>query len=620
MLLELVRYVLTVFEQFERGTVSYFVTATLTRPTTIAPTLSCDRRVLFQDSIDVGHVPRPNARIISLEPISRRGRVKAKSKQTPLDKVQEASPQNGMRRMESEHSQSSNPSSVDQPPLSPAPSDITSTSAVTTSSQSFQVISHSPLTTGGSGRNSETKSASTAASANVITATTELLKPGALPGDVVPVKICVTHTKPNVRGLVIVTLYRQGRIDMHPPIPLTSRTKGKRPEYEDVYPRSRTGLGGLHFSNNSPSSVFRKDLYQTSSMMVINPYTLTADVRASIRIPEDAFPTMVNVPGGMIEFKYYVEVVIDLCGKLGESRFLPRISLTSPPQTFTNTNGTDGGLEVTSSWANNILDTEQLRRGKNIAVCLFEVVVGSRDTTRTTKKWQDGTPSESQRSSTVPEAEPQSNEGGIYDQNGQYAEDYEHNGWHEGGGHWHDDQTPYARFVPPPEPEEEVDEKTRLQRQEALLLPSRPPEDESSSSAAEASVPSAPFIPEEECLYMGHNLENGEDGSYLEHQITPSTTSTRSVDTVVPAYPHSHSPAADHPSNVGPQDDKQELERQRLMAQASAPPEDDSEEAAGPSAPPEGPSAPMLTEEDEYNGHILNHDHHVGDRLPQYRK
>jgi arrestin-related trafficking adapter 9 len=274
--------------QFERGTVSYFVTATLTRPTTIAPTLSCDRRVLFQDSIDVGHTPTSKPRIISLEPISKRGRVKAKVKQTSLDKVQGSFSLDGTKCSETDHSQLSNPSSAERPPLSPAPSDISSTSGITTSSQSFQIVNHPPPASGASPGNSETKSTSTSMSGKAITATTELLKPGALPGDIVPLKISIHHTKPNARGLVIATLYRQGRIDMHPPIPLTSRNKGKRPEYEDVYPRSKTGLGGLHFSNSSPSSVFRKDLSQTSAMMVVNPQTLTADVRTSIKIPEDA--------------------------------------------------------------------------------------------------------------------------------------------------------------------------------------------------------------------------------------------------------------------------------------------------------------------------------------------
>jgi arrestin-related trafficking adapter 9 len=613
------RDLLTKFDQFERGTVSYFVTATLTRPTTIAPTLSCDRRVLFQDMIDVGHTPIPKPRMISLEPISKRDMVKARVKQTSSDMVQESSSLGRTKYTEPDHSQHSKPSSANRPSLSPAPSDVSSTSAVTTSSQSFQIVNHPTPATGASTRNSETKSTSTSTSAKAITATVEVLRPGTLPGDVVPVKISISHTKPNVRGLVIVTLYRQGRIDMHPPIPLSPRNKGKRPEYEDVFPRSRTGLGGLHFSNSSPSSVFRKDLCQTSAMMIINPHTLAADVRASIRIPDDAFPTMANVPGGMIEFKYYTEVVIDVCGKLGESRFLPRISLTSPPQSFTNSNGNESGLQVTSNWADNILDTAQLRRGKNIIVCLFEITVGSKDSTRSSKRWNGVTPAGSQRSSNVPETHQSPIQGESYGDNEQDDEEYGYGGWPGYQGQGQEAQMHVPRFVPPPEPEEEVDEKTRLRREEALLLPSQPPEEIGPSSLRHVCAPSAPFIPEEEDLQQNRRIVGGEEGSYAD-RITPLAASTRSIDTIVPSYSRSY-PSRVHTSNTDSlPDDKQELEWRRLMMQASAPPADADEGPSMPSGPSPRPSAPVVTEDDEYNAHTLNRDQDAGDHLPQYQQ
>lgn len=604
--------------QFERGSVSYLITATLTKPTTIAPTLSCHQRVLFQDSIDVGNIALPKPRIISLEPISHRGRVKAKVRQTSLDEVQEVE-SSSSKATDREHNLPSDPTVEDDPPLSPVPSNKSSTSAVTTSSSSFQVVHHSPQTAGTSGRNSGSRSTSTSASARAITVSTELLKPGALPGDVVPLKISITHTKPNVRGLIILTLFRQGRIDMHPLIPLTSRNKGKAPEYEDVYPRSRTGLGGLHFSNSSPNSVFRKDLCQTSAMMVINPYTLTADVRASIRIPEDAFPTMANVPGAMIEFKYHVEVVIDLCGKLGESRLLPRISLTSPPQTFTSGNGQDStGLQVTSNWAGNILDTAQLRRDRSIVACQFEVTVGSKDSTRTSRKVPDGTPSGSQRSYHTPETDPPSIEEDAYGESGYVDDQFHDDGWPAEGWQGHQNLAAVPRFVPPLEPEEEVDEKTRLRRQEELLLPSQCPDDRSTSA-----VPaSAPFIPEEAGLY--DNPLTHHDGAWLyPDRSTTSATSARSVDTIVPSYPHAHGQTVNgHGAHVPHADDKEELERQRLMAQASGPPADgDRDEVVGESSTRSNvASAPALTEEDEYNANTFNHGQDLGDNLPRYRQ
>lgn len=351
--------------------------------------------------------------------------------------------------------------------------------------------------------------------------------------------------------------------------------------------------------------------------MVVNPQTLTSDVKVSIRVPEDAFPTMTNVPGGMIEFTYYIEVVIDLCGKLGESRFLPRISLTSPPQSFTNPNSNDSGFQVTSNWANNILDTAQLRRGKHIVVCLFEVTIGSKDSTKTARKGHDATPTHSQWSGNRSEPDQPFAEEEYYDEDSHYNEHYHYNGWSEDVGLWERDRTPVARFVPPPEPEEEVDEKTRLRQQEALLLPSQPPND-SSSSSAEATAPSAPFIPEEDGLYQDHGGHGG--GEAAEPAIF-SLMTARSVETLVPSYSHSHPRSSNGYGTRSPPLDKQELERQRLMAQTSAPPVDD--DGNGPARSLEfvdAPSAPTVTEEDEYNAHTLNHHHIAGDNLPQYRR
>lgn len=353
-------------------------------------------------------------------------------------------------------------------------------------------------------------------------------------------------------------------------------------------------------------------------MMVVNPHTLTADVRTSVKVPDDAFPTMANVPGGMIEFKYYVEVVIDLCGKLGESRLLPRISLTSPPQSFTNTNGTDSGLQVTSQWADNVLDTAQIRRGKNIVVCLFEVTVGSTDSTRASKKWNGVPQTESQPSSNMHEIDQPLVEE-YHGENGYYGEQGDYDHWPEWQP-WPETQMPVSGFVPPAEPEEEVDEKTRLRRQEALLLPGRPPEDSGSAQAANVSAPSAPFLPEEDGLYDSHVAYDGGQGSYMD-RIALSATSARSVDTIVPSYSNSHASAAyGHHADSAPAD-KLELERQRLMMEASAPPADGDEGAVATSSMLiDGPSAPVVSEEDEYNAHILGNDHEAGDNLPRYRR
>jgi hypothetical protein len=268
--------------------VSYFITATLTRPNSIAPTTSCYRPIKFQDSIDISHISIPKPRVISLEPILKRGRVKVKVRHASLEQTRDTPSRRQISRTNTDSSTHSNrPLSEIQPPQSPAPSEDTAVSRNSTSTNSFQVVNHTDSGYAPSRKDSEARSSTTSTSSQTITATTELERQGALPGDTIPIKVTVIHNKPNVRGLVIVTLYRQGRIDLHPAIPVASKGKNRRAEYEDIFPRSKSGLGGLHFSNGSPSSVFRKDLSQSTATMIVNPKTLTADVKTSIKLPDN---------------------------------------------------------------------------------------------------------------------------------------------------------------------------------------------------------------------------------------------------------------------------------------------------------------------------------------------
>ena len=420
------------------------------------------------------------------------------------------------------------------------------------------------------------------------------------------------------------TLYRQGRIDLYPALQV-SRGKNKKLEYEDVYPRSKTGLGGLYFSNGSPSSVFRKDLSQSTAMMIINPQTLMADVKTSIKVPEGAFPTMTNVPGSMLMFKYYVEIVVDLCGKLGETRFLPR--LTSQEPTFTD--GAENTSRHESDWANHILDTVQLRRTKSVVDITFPIIVGTTDSVRATPSWpEEPVAAERVADERDPASDFNEEEQGHYDENGNL---YHYEGGYDGaydqppdGEPDTDHVRPATTLIPPPlDQDEPVDEKERLRRQEALLLPSQPPEEGESSSSAAALAPSAPYIDGESGLYGYRGPHDGETSPAIPH-VGPSTMSARSFDTIVPETDSSALPPVfDGDQARSPQDDKHDMERQRLMAQASAPPVEDEADFTGPSNPPDqdfAPSAPVINEEEDYNSHTLHHNDHTGEHLPQYQR
>ncbi|KYK55599.1 pH response protein PalF [Drechmeria coniospora] len=602
---------------FERGTISYMITATITRPTTISPTSTCDRRVMLAQTIDIGMLPPPRPRTIFLEPISKRTRRKRSVAQ---DRAPAACPDVADLASEA--------GSVDRATVADEPASAEHRSHIPTDARSE--------VSGESGRSASTAISradfaqlSQAISAmspaekqqvvddKTITASVSLIKAGFLPGDTVSVKITVQHIK-RVKSMtgVIVTLFRQGRIDTSPePYTfefLTKEEEARVADKEEAYPRSRTGLGGLSLTSSSSTSVFRKDLDQNAAPLIIDPVTLQASVTVSVRIPDDAFPTIKGVPGEMINFKYQVEVVVDLGGRLANqlqggqsnSRFGPY--------------GSGGSDQSAHSYGPrrtaNIADTEPLRREKGVISVTMETVVGSTDSSRNRKPTPAAAPLSSPESGTVRVAEsdddevirpeiPRPDEASPgYFQQGATASG-QANG-HPfapppgqqplpghvqaagaqlagagsnavGGGD--DDAAP--SYVPPPSVPDQrsMTEKDRVRQAELRLLPSQPPA---------ASAPSAAH-------------DGGDDG--------------RRRSLLEPGAPADEAPAPSAPTLEDlaagqPVEDKQELERQRLMNEASAPPEfpDDVERRGEPSsstsAAHDEPSAPVLGERD-VDGH-----------------
>ncbi|OAX83182.1 hypothetical protein ACJ72_02456 [Emergomyces africanus] len=576
---------------FERGTISYMLTSTITRPTTISPTMSCDKRVMFLETIDVAPLPIPKPRIISLEPILRKSKARSKTKSTSGDQVAQNS---GLAEPV--------PNAIEnRPPLSPVPSELSNSSCMSNSTQSFQVISEPNSAKSPSVANDDSLSTNTSSVERTIKATIELSRPGGVPGDVLPLKITIQHTKPirSPNGIII-TLYRQGRIDFHPAIPVGHTGKGKKPVFEDYYPKSRTGLGGLSFGATRSSSVFRKDLSQIFAPLIVDPVTLTATVKTSIRIPEDAFPTITHVPGGMISFRYYLEVVMDLRGKLaGQDRFIPRLNMMTGSSIYNySSNGQiltlseKGRNPITSPWASNILDTDQVRREKSVVACVFEVVIGTKDSGKGHPQTSEAnptpdnhplTPQTVQPSSNATEREQQCHYPHQYDDHGHPYEisydDEEVTAWRR---HTPNSRSPYPppQFIPPVLPEEAVDEKTRLRRAEETLLPSSPSRDDvveaGPSTVTPAFSPSAPIFSEEDSP-----LES--PASHFSSQFPDrySAVSSPSINTITAAPQSNTDILTCSPSSPGsndtlstwmaPQDNKQELERQRLLSQASSP-------------------------------------------------
>ena len=640
------RHVLLTFDlQFERGTISYMITSTLTRPTTINPTSSCDRKIYVVEAVDIAQVRRPKPRTITLEPIPRRTRAQPQSKRSSLE-VGEVDPisTNEDRSIFNRTSSSSTViRAVEEPRGSPVTSEPVSISAISDSNRTSHIRSALPSINPGLEKTSQPP----APLDLTISATAELQTGGCLPGDVIPVKVMINHTKviKSVQGIII-TLYRIARIDTHPALPIGPTIKGKKPVYEDYYPKSLTGLGGLSLSTAGSSQIFRMDLSQKFAPLIIDPTTLSTVVKTSIRVPEDIFPTISSVPGNIISFHYFVEVVMDIRGKLAsQDRFLPIISMTGASTPFgysqRNTLGHDDTRFNNTSIGSDFQDTVQIRREKSVVACIFEVIVGTKDSKRKSSKktfdgWDDS-------------ANIQQRDASIHDPRGSY--DRDQSGDRSLSYSYQDSNEAYEESAPttsnhnsypsesvdrsilihPPQMEEPADEKARIRRAEEQLLPSAPPMDEDDPSRREQAEPSAPPL---ELLQNRYEY----DGSSAPAYVGPSTTTghrphDRSNLTMGPSAQRERC-GNGHPSvSNDAVEDKQELERQRLLAAASSPEDENQDEGSGNPRSSRidipTPSAPVIDEDDEYEvfgDHVLPHDsspsgnHDSPEGLPRYQK
>ncbi|KAI8935794.1 hypothetical protein NX059_007314 [Plenodomus lindquistii] len=516
---------------FERGTVAYMLTATLTRPTTMSPTNSCDTKVYLTETIDIAPVLIPKPRVISLEPISRRTRAKPTRKRAGTSSTAATARDVGIPKTptgpDAPHPRPTSASNgtVDgtEGPRSPSPSDVSYESQISSGGASgteYGIRSVHTTTEGGS----QEASSRAGSKGKTITATIDVLKGGFLRGDQIPIRVTVNHTK-HVRSLkgIIITLYRQARVDMHPALPVVPNSKGDRTKSEDYYPKSRTGLGGLSLSSAGSSHVFRKDLCQSFAPLFVDPRTLTAEVKCTVRVPDEAFPTISNVPGAMISFKYYVEVVVDIQGKLtGLDRMVANTGLVNVPSTSGGNSGgarDDNTTNMFSTWGGNFVDTDQIRREKGVVSALFEVIIGTKDSERNGKKKQIDQPLAEGENDVydIPSNEgydPNSGHGyddeyygydetGHYDENGQYY-DYNHNlaSYEVPGYDQHNGGVSTAYRAPPIlTPEEGISEKEQLRRAEARLLPSQPPGAEATATPdfIPRGIPaSAPVLPEDD--------------------------------------------------------------------------------------------------------------------------
>ncbi|PTB67094.1 hypothetical protein BBK36DRAFT_28145, partial [Trichoderma citrinoviride] len=646
---------------FERGTISYMVTATLTRPVSMAATMTCERKVMLAERIDVGLLPPPPPRTIFLEPISKR--TKRKKSSMALDKSSLATPEpvdvtapepetresfptptatedasaraNSAGEHQSERRGAAALSDV-QSEISGESGRSISTAMSRSDTAQLTQVGTTGLTTAQQAVNDKT-----------ITASIELLRGGCLPGDAVSVRVTVQHIK-QVKSMtgVIVTLFRQGKIDSSPPSQLfkdmLTREDARRLQREDIYPRSRTGLGGLSLSSAGSISVFRKDLDQTTAPLIIDPNTMQASVTVPVKLPDDSFPTIKGVPGDMISFKYQVEVIVDLGGRL--SGHFPSRKTSRFGGTFSSS-ATDQSISMFSQRRGaqiDIMDTAPLRRQKGIVCVTIESIVGTVDTSGARRLVKL-----SSSSKTLDNGE-SDDDMGFLPTPTRYEDIDRHNPHPHGPPpqqyfppHTNRRRPSYSpprpshpsyiqpnhhglapSYTPPPPQlldQSNLSEKDRIRQAEQRLLPSRPP--------------AGPSSPDDDDIY--------------DAQATPRphyAGNSGEEDNPGPSAPTEEELTAAISPLVDAREDKQELERRRLMQEASAPPEfpEDMERSGGPGRAPREedmaadaePTAPTLDEEDEDHSpgyradaapsgsaHTNGRRHHDdGEQLPAYQR
>lgn len=137
--------------------------------------------------------------------------------------------------------------------------------------------------------------------------------------------------------------------------------------------------------NAGSDKKFQQDLSQTVAPLIINPLTRSAAMKIAVRVPDDAFPTIRGVPGNMISFRYYVQVIIDIQGKLSTNdRAFANTTAKSPRSPFTDAAMLpDPASEAHMTlWAPNCIDTSSLAQNKHAVRLKSELVVGTRDTAR----------------------------------------------------------------------------------------------------------------------------------------------------------------------------------------------------------------------------------------------
>lgn len=191
---------------------------------------------------------------------------------------------------------------------------------------------------------------------NHIRITMEIGQRGFLRGELIPIKLSINHLKQiqDSRG-IIVTLVRVCRLDYGP--------------------------DGFYES-------FRKDLQQLVIPLFVDPNTFSLEINTSLRVPPDAFPTILGCP--MVSFQYFIEVMLNLSGKSlsldGPSEH-PKSSIGPHDDILTSAQGSTPGAVPAANYnfhtyataqnRSEFINTDKFKRLKKFLQITSEVVIGT---------------------------------------------------------------------------------------------------------------------------------------------------------------------------------------------------------------------------------------------------
>lgn len=367
----------------------------------------------------------------------------------------------------------------------------------------------------------------------------DITESGFLRGEMIPLKIKLHHYKPiQSSSGIIATLIRICRVDNGPEAPIQS---------------------------------FRKDLAQTIAPLYIDPESLTSEISTSLKVPVDAFPTIVG--SDLVTFQYYIEVLANISSKNLISSNGSSQGSKSSKNKFSHSlvfnTETPQEREMLRS-EQGVLNVDKLKRIKNFLGLNTEIIVG---TERNHKRAQIG------KKTVVGNALYGTNNVNGHNGNGSSNISGASSCNGDSPVHFESDNsmletfsqtsisplsingnttnnknnnsvisTGEEIFIPPEDPN--LSEKERLRLREQALLPSEPP------------ILSDDFAPAPSYSQAAGTSEEMNMVLPVPSSSSATTTATNATETILN-------------TNVSGDTDKAELERRRLQDLESDPPEFD---------------------------------------------